>query len=458
MLRRSRISPGTAFLLVLAAAVVAGAAYVAWRMATASAPQIALAAPFDKVGRRSSLALDITDRHGLKSIEVVLEQGGKPQVLQAERFDPPRPSVQVRWSPADGRVKLQEGPGRLRVQARNASWGSFFRGRTADFSKEFVVRLTAPRIEVLTTQHYVNQGGCDMVVYRVKPADVESGVEVGNRFFKGFPMPGSADPGVRFAVFAFPYDLPPSTPVRLRARDDAENVSLADFQLKVFPKAFRTRTLPLDDAFLNKVVPEIMSQTPSVQDRGDLLQNYLAINRDLRRANAARLAELAQASRPEFLWRQPFRQLANSQVEAQFADHRIYVYGGKEVDRQDHLGYDLATTAGAPVPAANDGVVVVAEYFGIYGNTVVIDHGFGLLSLYGHMSRLDVAAGAAVKQGQTLGASGATGLAGGDHVHFSMTVQGEQVDAREWWDPHWLQDRMFSKLTPGNTPAHPASR
>jgi hypothetical protein len=457
MRRSSRISPGSTLLLVLIAAAVAGIGYVAWRMATASAPQIALAAS-DTLGRGSTVAVDIADRHGLRSIEVVLEQGGKPHVLQAERFDPPRPSAQVRWSPAgDRRVKLQDGPARLRVVAHNASWGGFFRGRTTELRKDFVVRLTPPRLEVLTVQHYVNQGGCDMVVYRVKPGDAESGVEVGERFFRGFPMPGAADPDVRFAVFAFPYDLPPSTPVRLRARDDADNTSLADFHLKVFPRAFRTRTLPVDDAFLNKVVPEIMSQSPSLEDRGDLLQNYLAINRDLRRAQAVRLAEMARASRPEFLWRQPFRQLAGSQVEAHFADRRGYVYRGQEVDRQDHLGYDLATTAGAVVPAANDGVVVLAEYFGIYGNTVVIDHGFGLLSLYGHLSRLDVAKGAAVTQGQPLGASGASGLAAGDHVHFSMIVQGEQVDAREWWDPHWLGDRIFSKL-PREGPAGSGSR
>ena len=149
--------------------------------------------------------------------------------------------------------------------------------------------------------------------------------------------------------------------------------------------------------------------------------------------------------------------MPNTEVEAQFADHRIYSYQGQEVDRQDHLGYDLATTANAAVTAANDGVVMQAEYFGIYGNAVVIDHGYGLLSLYGHLSRFGVKPGDAVKRGQTIGWSGATGLAGGDHLHFSMILQGEQVDAREWWDPHWLEDRWLSKLKEfGAKPASPA--
>jgi murein DD-endopeptidase MepM/ murein hydrolase activator NlpD len=455
----SRVSPRYLFLLFLLAAGVAAVGYVAVRMATAGAPRISLAAPFEKVGRGSTLAVDVADRHGLRAVEVVLEQGGRAHTLQAETYDPPRPAVEVRFSPAtDARVKLQEGSGRLRVTARNASWGNFFRGRTASLEQDFVVRLAPPRLEVLTGQHYVNQGGCDMVVYRVRPADAQSGVLVGERFFPGFPLPGSSDPSVRFAVFAFPYDLPPSTPVRLRARDEVGNESLAGFWLKVFPRNFRTRTLEVEDAFLAKVVPEIMSQTPSLADQGDVLKNYLAINGGLRQVDSDRLGELARASKPQFLWQGPFTQLAGSQVEAQFADHRRYMHRGLEVDRQDHLGYDLATSAAAPVTAANGGVVVLAEYFGIYGNAVVIDHGFGLLSLYGHLSRLDVAPGAAVAKGQTLGASGATGLAAGDHLHFSMVLHGEQVDAREWWDPHWLQDRVSAKLlTFAAAPASPAA-
>jgi murein DD-endopeptidase MepM/ murein hydrolase activator NlpD len=259
-------------------------------------------------------------------------------------------------------------------------------------------------------------------------------------------MPGAKQPGTFFSIFCFPYDVERGTPLRLRARDEAQNESLANFNVRVFPKQFRTRTLALDDAFLQKVVPEIMSQTPGLPDQGDLLKNYLQINRDLRQQNNQELAALAAKSKPEFGWREPFQQLAGSQVEAAFADHRIYTYNGEEVDRQDHLGYDLATTAQAPITASNDGEVVKAEFFGIYGNTVVIDHGHGLLSLYGHLSSYEVKPGDRVKKGQTLGRSGATGLAGGDHLHFSMIYRDTQVTPTEWWDSHWLQDRIYAKL------------
>src|SRR5687768_14839707 len=190
-------------------------------MVFASRPVVALGAPFAVVGRNAPLSVEAKDaRHGVKALRVSIEQAGKEHVLLDQRYDPPKPTIHFRWVPSqDKTFRLAEGPGRLAVQARNASWGGFFRGRAASIDQPFTARLVPPRIEVLTTQHYVNQGGCDLVVYRVSPGTVESGVVAGPAFFKGFPVPGASDPRVRFAVFAFPYDAPASTSLRLRARD-----------------------------------------------------------------------------------------------------------------------------------------------------------------------------------------------------------------------------------------------
>ena len=443
-----RFGPLPIAMLLALAAVVLGLLFVAFRMAFAAKPVVALGAPFKVVGRNAPLVVDVRDaRHGVKALRISVEQGDKEQVLLDAHYDPPKPDVHFRWTASqDKTLRLAEGPGRLKIKARNASWGGFFRGRAASIDQPFTARLVPPRLEVLTTQHYVNQGGSDMVVYRVSPDAIESGVVAGPAFFRGFPLPGARDPRIRFAIFAFPYDAPANTQLRLRARDEAANEVLANFHLKVDRKAFRSRSLPVDDAFLDKVVPEILSQSPSLQDQGDLLKNYLAINRDLRKANNAQLADMASKSQERFLWTRPFQQLGNSKVEAAFADHRTYTYKGRDIDRQDHLGYDLASTSNAPVSASNDGVVMLADFFGIYGNTIVIDHGYGLLSLYGHLSNFAVKAGDSVKRGQTIGHSGASGLAGGDHLHYSMVLQSVQVDPKEWWDPHWIKDRITSKL------------
>jgi murein DD-endopeptidase MepM/ murein hydrolase activator NlpD len=134
------------------------------------------------------------------------------------------------------------------------------------------------------------------------------------------------------------------------------------------------------------------------------------------------------------------------------------MYKGKQVDHQVHLGFDLSDTANAPVHVANDGRVVWADSLGIYGNCVVVDHGYALQSIYGHMNRIDVKVGDMVKKNQSLGVAGATGLAGGVHVHFSMQIDGVQINPVEWWDEHWIHDRILSKLDPTLAQAKSAAK
>jgi murein DD-endopeptidase MepM/ murein hydrolase activator NlpD len=195
-------------------------------------------------------------------------------------------------------------------------------------------------------------------------------------------------------------------------------------------------------------VPEILYNSPEleVEDASDLLGSYLRINRDLRRQNNARIAAMAGSTAPEILWQGSFKQLMNTAVEAGFADQRSYVYEGDEVDQQVHLGFDLASTTNAPVLAANGGRVMHAGWLGIYGNCVILDHGMGLQSLYAHLSGVDVAVGDTVEKDEQLGLSGETGLAGGDHLHFTMLLEGHAVTPIDWWSQQWIDDRIVRKL------------
>jgi murein DD-endopeptidase MepM/ murein hydrolase activator NlpD len=90
--------------------------------------------------------------------------------------------------------------------------------------------------------------------------------------------------------------------------------------------------------------------------------------------------------------------------------------------------------------------VLFADWLGIYGECVILDHGMGIGSLYGHLSSIDVKPDEAVRKGQPLGRSGLTGMAGGDHLHFTMLLHGRPVNPVEWWDPHWIEDRVERKL------------
>ncbi len=343
---------------------------------------------------------------------------------------------------------LAEGQLTLRVEALGT--GAWLRGpRAAIQELPLPVRLTPPQLAVTSHQNYAAQGGSGIVVYRVDASALENGgrhgVEAGASFFPGLPSPAGGEE--RFALYGVPYDMTDEKEIRLVAEDPLGNRTTVSFVERWFPRPLKKDTILLTVDFMNKVVPEIRSQTPELEDRGDLLANYLAINRELRAANAQTLRDLGGRSRENFLWSGRFDPLPGSEPTSSFADRRTYVFEGRDVDQQDHLGFDLASVRGAPVPAANRGVVVLAHYFGIYGNSVVLDHGAGLMSLYSHLSSIEVAPDQEVEKGQVIGRTGQTGLAGGDHLHFTLLIRGMPVNPVEWWDPMWVQDRVMAKLS-----------
>jgi len=351
--------------------------------------------------------------------------------------------------------ELQSGAARIVVTATRPSFLKL-RQLTSTASKDFQVRLEPPRIAVLSTKHYVNHGGSEFVIYKATPPDVASGVRVGDIEYPGFPVSGAgvtgADSSVKGAFFALLYDQPLNTPIVAFARDEAGNQAKASFVDNVFEKPFKKSRIEIDDKFMNKTVPDIVEHSPELkmappaQDSPEMLQAFLRVNGELRKSNAQEIAAMAAKTSPSRLWEGTFVQLGNSQVEASFADRRTYVYKGKEIDQQTHLGFDLAVTEHVPVAAANAGTVLNASWLGIYGNCVILDHGMGVQSLYAHLMSFDVKVGDKVTRGQIVGRSDSTGLAGGDHLHFTMLVGGRMVNPVEWWDAHWIADRVDRKL------------
>lgn len=446
--------------LVLLLALLAVAALAWFRT---GAPEVEVEAQRPGIGRTASpVTVRVAEpARGLTSVRVeVAQEGREPVVVEERTYDqPPRPFWAF-WGPRAERDEfevgigrdtvegLQEGEATIRVVAERAGT-PLRKGDPVVAETTLPVRLRPPVLSVLSGQHYVQQGGSGTVVYHVGESALEEGgrhgVRAGDEFFPGHPLPDGND-GDFFALYGVPWDVSDSSEVRVVASDPIGNEAEAGFVDRWFPRPPRSDTIELSDAFLQRVVPAILSQVPELEDRGSLVENYVQINSELREENRQRLKELAKESRDEFLWREPFLQVPGGQVMSSFADRRSYVYEGEEVDQQTHLGFDLATTQQDQVPSANRGVVMLAEYFGIYGNAVIVDHGYGLMTLYAHLSSFDVQEGDQVERGQSLGRTGATGLAGGDHLHFTTLIQGEPVNPVEWWDAKWIRDRVKSKL------------
>ena len=447
------------FFLVILAGIGLGVAY--YVAGTLDGPVISIRQP-SVVGQAASLDV-IIDAPGaeLSALTVQMEQKGRTFPILDLVSAPPDTIVRqgdrlsiTRPVGKNALPELQSGTATLRVTASRPVLRRL-RHVSSSASREVQVRLDPPRVTVISTHHYINVGGSEFIVYRVTPPDAESGVRVGEVTYPGFSgsAAGLTDPSLKIAFFALLFNQKPDTAMEVFARDVAGNEARAQFEHRVFPKRFRSSTIPLDDAFLSRVVPRILERSPQLRaSTSDLLQAFLSINNDLRRINNEAIAALARKTAPRVLWDGAFQPYGGSQVESSFADFRTYVHAGKRVDEQVHLGFDLAKTANAPVTSANRGSVVFAADLGIYGNCVVVDHGVGVQSLYAHLSSLAVKPGEPVQKGQTLGNSGQTGLAGGDHLHFSMLLNGQFVNATEWWDQHWIDDRVTRKLRDAGLP------
>ena len=440
------------FLATVLIVVVGGAA--GWFLAgREEGPTITIAAPQKYIGRATAFAATIEAGTPVTAPDIAIEQNGQTMAVTPEKID---------WA-GTGRVAvsgtigksaqpaLASGPARLIVTARrDVFFGT--RQTSTTVTRDVEVRLDPPRIAVVSIHHFINLGGAEFAVLRATPDDVEAGIQVGDARYPAYP--GSAvglnDPALRVVFFALRHDQDVTTRIAAYARDAAGNEATAALGHRPFVKRFLQSKIPIDQSFLDRVVPAIASNTPDLKiDAGSpegLLKGFLEINGNLRKQNNDTIASLAAKSQPKMLWTDAFAPMGNAQVESRFADRRTYFHDNKEIDRQVHLGFDLASLQRAPVLSSNAGVVVFADYLGIYGNCVIVDHGLGVQSLYAHLSTMSVKEGETVTKGKELGRTGATGLAGGDHLHFTMLLQGTPVNPVEWWDQHWMDDRVFRKI------------
>jgi murein DD-endopeptidase MepM/ murein hydrolase activator NlpD len=259
------------------------------------------------------------------------------------------------------------------------------------------------------------------------------------------------------ALFAVPQDLSRDAQPKVIAEDLTGNRREVSFWVSIKPRHFAERTLEIGKDFLDRKIPELLTNN-SLPPTDDLLAGYLLVNRQLRDESEKKIREVCARSDPEMHWDGVFLRQPNAAPLSSFADRRTYTHEGKTIDHQTHLGFDLASLRLSEVPAASDARVAFAGNLGIYGETVILDHGLGLFSLYGHLSSINVQVDQRVKRGDTIGRTGETGLAGGDHLHFSVMIRGIHVDPVEWWDGHWIQDHVDMRLNefPRATPPAPA--
>jgi len=428
--------------------------FLVWRQ---SVPRVrAEFSPAPKfVGLKTAFTLTLeAARGGVRSVEVAVVQGATRSVVAQQTFPEPALSRQRLSLTVTGKeAGLQEGPATLEVMARDGFWRPVRRDDRPVASLAVSIDLTPPSLEVLATTRYLHQGGGGLAALRVKGA-ARAGVRVGEVLFPAYPV-GAAASGLAVALFALPWDLPDMTSITAWADDEAGNSVSRPLPSELQPRRFASGTVDLKESFLVTKLPELLPERGAIAP-DQYAQAFSVVNRDLRKKADDTKRQLATRTRSEPLWEGAFVQPRNTKVFSNFAESRSYRYHGQEVGTAVHLGFDLASLKHSPVPAANSGVVVFAGPLTIYGNTVVLDHGLGLQTLYGHLSSIEVKEGDQVKQGQELGRTGVTGLAVGDHLHYEVMIGGVPVTPVEWWDGRWIRDHIGRPLSEAGIPLLPS--
>ncbi|MFQ5787648.1 MAG: M23 family metallopeptidase [Thermodesulfobacteriota bacterium] len=406
-------------------------------------PEVNIKLESEYIGLRP-FEIEVKDKgKGLKKLSISLVDENGETTLLDKVYTSPVKEDKITLELDPKKLGIKDGPAELRISAEDRSRLKLFFGNKTKISKKVKLDLTAPKAEMISTEHNLNHGGSGLVIYKASDDTSKSGVIAGVYFFPAFKG-YFKDPNVYMSFFAYPFDISSEQGLSIVAEDEAGNSKVINVPHKLKNIRYRKSNINISENFIEQRMYPLLDSDESEDE--DLKIIFLKVNRDLRKENNEQIKEIGEKSSAQIMWNGAFHQLSNSKVESNFADDRTYYYENQPIDQQYHLGYDLAVTKRYPVEVANDGVVIFVGDLGIYGNTIIVDHGMGITTLYGHLSTTDVNKGDRVKKKQIIGRTGQTGLAAGDHLHYGVYINGIAVRPIEWWDSKWINDNIINKI------------
>ena len=382
----------------------------------------------------------------LKSINIFIIQNNRQIELLKDMPENPEKTYVLLIKPKD--LGLMDGSAKVFV---NATSGIL---KKVEYKINSTIDTIPPKLEIIKASPVIYRGSAGAASLRAKDADsvfIKLIVPTlrdrsrGDYTFSAFKTSSGGDPksvSTYFVFFPAPFNFKDDGIFYAVAEDAAGNQNVRALRTKLKDKKYKESSINIDDFFINTVVSSLLNKT----DISDPVSAFKEVNEVWRENIAGGLIEIARESESRILWRGRFLQLKNSKVMATYGDSRTYFYKGNPISKSVHLGYDLASFTNAPVKAANSGIVRFAGDLGIYGSTVIIDHGLGLMSLYGHLSMIVVSEDQKIEKGEIIGATGSTGLAGGDHLHFGILIHGYEVSPLYWWDKHWIEVSILEYL------------
>ena len=234
----------------------------------------------------------------------------------------------------------------LRASAKDRSLWNWFRGNESVLQKNVTLDITAPTIELIADDRYVNFGGVGVIVYKPSADTVSTGVKIGNYFFPGYKGQIKEHPDFYLAFFAHPYNVAADQKAMLFATDKAGNNREIRLIYELKNVKYKKSTIPISDDFIESKVAPLLNDVGARQ--GSPKEIFIHVNKGLRKENEDKITAITRKSTPKLLWQGAFSQLSNSKVEANFADARTYIYKNEAIDTAYHVGYDLIGNEALP--------------------------------------------------------------------------------------------------------------
>ncbi|MFV0481721.1 MAG: M23 family metallopeptidase [Campylobacteraceae bacterium] len=396
---------------------------------------------------REPLKIEVSDDSGIKFARVTLSDGENQITLLNEKFTTydKNKTFDITFPKTGFFSKKNEYI--LTFEVTDSSRASFFSGNSVTKSSTIVVDIKRPDVYVVANSYKISRGGAGTVIFKAEDANMaELSIQTSSgKTFKAAPF---YKDGYFVSIIAWPIN-DENFSAYIVAKDLAGNEAKERIRYYLDPKTYKKSEIELRDSFLDGGIKDLAEELAFVATK-DLsnLDKFKYLNENIRAVSEQNLLNATSAINNNNVFKvQAFYPLRNGAAVASYGDYRIYSYQNNEVSRSYHLGLDLASTREADIVLSNSGRVAFAGENGIYGNTVIVDHGLGVYSLYAHCSRILVNVGDEVLIGDVIAKSGSTGFAFGDHLHFGIVVQGVEVRPTEWMDNKWLKENIYDLIS-----------
>jgi murein DD-endopeptidase MepM/ murein hydrolase activator NlpD len=397
---------------------------------------------------RDPIHVSVDDASGLKSFKATLSTPHDEWVVVEENVPSAAGKKTFDILPPKGVRRVEAESVTLTIVATDNSFWGMFMGNTVKEELTFVIDQRNPLLSIIANSYKIQKGGSAIVVFKAEDPHMES-VKIETNYGKTFIAQPFVQKGYYASLLAWPVQSE-NFSATVVVRDRAGNETRSAVPLRLKDHVYRTSNIELSDAFLDGKIAQLANEFKQTAGVDDRLEQFRIINEKVRADNEKIIHDITSKVSNKMIVDfnpAPFYPLVNGQKVADFGDHRIYSYKGQEnISQAYHMGLDLASVHNGPILASNSGVTVFSQPNGIYGNLPIIDHGFGLYTLYGHCSEVHVQEHDPVAAGQEIAKTGLSGYAMGDHLHFGILVQGIEVRPEEWMDTKWISDNITSVI------------